>query len=40
MSGPVEVRAVAADVVGRVLRQGAYSNVLADEATVSLAPAA
>jgi 16S rRNA (cytosine967-C5)-methyltransferase len=38
VSGPVETRSLAAGVVGRVLRSGAYSNVLIDEATSDLSP--
>lgn len=33
MSDPLEARAIAANVIGRVLRSGAYSNVLTDQAT-------
>ncbi|HSO51038.1 MAG TPA: transcription antitermination factor NusB, partial [Acidimicrobiia bacterium] len=36
MSGPGDARSVAAEVVGRVLRSGAYSNVLAEKATGQL----
>ncbi len=38
MSDPLEARALAADVVGRVLRSGAYSNVLAQKSTAHLSP--
>ncbi len=38
MSGPVEVRSVSARVVSRVLRHGAYSNVLVDRATAEMSP--
>lgn len=38
MSDPVEARAIAAGVIGRVLRSGAYSNVLAHTASASLSP--
>lgn len=36
MSDPVDARAIAAGVVGRVLRSGAYSNVLAHKASAHL----
>jgi len=38
VSDPLEARAISAEVVGRVLRSGAYSNVLAQKATANLAP--
>jgi len=38
LSGPLEARAIAAAVVGRVLRSGAYSNVLVQKASGHLSP--
>ncbi|MGH8915106.1 MAG: RsmB/NOP family class I SAM-dependent RNA methyltransferase [Acidimicrobiia bacterium] len=38
MSDPLEARSIAAVVVGRVLRSGAYSNVLAETASAELSP--
>ncbi len=38
MSGPVETRSIASDILGRVLREGAYANVLADQSTADLSP--
>lgn len=38
MSDPLEARALAANVIGRVLRSGAYSNVLAQKSTAHLSP--
>lgn len=38
MSDPTELRRIAAEVIGRVLRGGAYSNILADRATSGFSP--
>jgi 16S rRNA (cytosine967-C5)-methyltransferase len=38
LSDPLEARALAANVIGRVLRSGAYSNVLAQKSTAHLSP--